>query len=322
MALLEVEHLKTYFPHKEGQVCVVDDISFSVEEGECFGIIGESGCGKSMTANSIMRYEAETGAYHAGGDIRFEGRSIYDLNDSEISDYRGGQAAIILQNPMSAFDPLYTVGDQMVETMLRHGEETKAEAEKRAAEIFRFLGIAEEKMRSYPFQLSGGMLQRIAGGIAVSTRPKLIIADEPTTALDATVSIQYMQLLEQIRKTWHTAILFISHDIRLVGMICEKIAVMYAGRIVETGLAQEILDHPGHPYTKALINAARYSGDRKQRFATLEGQPPFLLNPENGCRFAGRCSKAKEGCFHRDPEAVSASDTHTIYCENSDRGEQ
>ena len=192
MDLLEVKDLVTYFPHAKGKVQVVDHVSFSVKENECFGIIGESGCGKSMTAASVMQYHRELGARIAGGEILFEGRDVLSFGKRELQDYRGGKVAIIMQNPMSAFDPLFTVGEQVEETIRRHKGVGRKEAHLRTEKIFSFLGIPADRMKAYPFELSGGMLQRIAGGIAISSEPKLIIADEPTTALDVTVQLQYM----------------------------------------------------------------------------------------------------------------------------------
>ena len=299
MDLLKVKDLVTYFPHEKGKVQVVDHVSFSVKENECFGIIGESGCGKSMTAASIMQYHRELGARIAGGEILFEGRDVLSFGKKELQDYRGGEVAIIMQNPMSAFDPLFTVGDQVAETIRRHKGVSRKEANHRTEKIFSFLGIPTDRMKAYPFELSGGMLQRIAGGIAISSEPKLIIADEPTTALDVTVQLQYMQLLNKIKKQTKAAILLISHDIRVISMMCDRIAVMYAGQVVEEGNTEDVLRRPCHPYTKALLAAANPQAIKVDRITTIEGQPPFLLNPGVSCRFAERCGNCRQQCIQK-----------------------
>ena len=315
MALLEVKDLVTYFPHEKGRVQVVDHVSFTVNERECFGIIGESGCGKSMTATSIMRYTDEVGARIAGGEILFEGRDVLSFNKKQLRDYRGGEVSMIMQNPMSALDPLFTVGDQLIETIRRHTGVNKKEAYRKAEEIFTFLGIPTDRMKAYPFELSGGMLQRIAGGIAIGADPKLIIADEPTTALDATVQLQYMQLLKKIQKQTKAAILLISHDIRVIQMMCSRIAVMYAGQIVEEGKTGDIMNKPIHPYTKALLSAANPHAVKVDRISTINGQPPFLLNPSDSCRFAERCEHCTKKCLEKSTQMyVGSSIEHLHRC--------
>ena len=308
MALLEVKDLVTYFPHEKGKVQVVDHVSFMVNERECFGIIGESGCGKSMTATSVMQYHNEVGAKIGGGQILFEGRDVMSFGKKELQDYRGGEVAMIMQNPMSALDPLFTVGDQVAETIRRHTGVGKREARKRAEEIFTFLGIPADRYKAYPHELSGGMLQRIAGGIAIGSNPKLIIADEPTTALDATVQLQYMQLLKKIQKQTKAAILLISHDIRVIQMMCSRVAVMYAGQIVEEGNTDEIMEHPVHPYTKALLEAANPHALKVDRISTINGQPPFLLNPPATCRFADRCANCTHRCHQQETGIYADND--------------
>ena len=303
MALLEIKDLVTYFPSEKGKVQVVDHVSFSVNEQECFGIIGESGCGKSMTATSIMQYHKEVGARIDGGEIWFEGKNVLEFGKKELQDYRGGAVSMIMQNPMSALDPLFPVGDQVAETIRRHTGVGRKEALRRTEEIFSFLGIPLDRMKAYPFELSGGMLQRIAGGIAIGSKPKLIIADEPTTALDATV-----------QKQTKAAILLISHDIRVIQMMCSRIAVMYAGQIIEEGRTEEIMKNPVHPYTKALLEAANPQAKKVERISTIEGQPPFLLNPPSTCRFADRCEHCTRRCMNQDTQIYTVGGGHSHRC--------
>jgi len=314
MALLEVRELVTFFNHPEGRVQVVDGISFDVCEQECFGIIGESGCGKSLTALSVMRYYNEIGAHNGGGRILFEGKDILQLPERELHKYRGEKVAIIMQNPMSSLNPLFTVGNQVEESIRKHRGLGRREAAEQTKGIFRFLGIPPERISEYPFQMSGGMLQRIAGGIAISSRPKLIIADEPTTALDATIQLQYLQLLRRIQNEMNTAILLISHDIRVIALMCSRIAVMYAGRIVEEASIGEIMGNPLHPYTEALLKAANPLAEKMDRIYSIDGQPPFLLNPSKTCRFADRCAYCTKQCREEPLPEFKKKNGHYVEC--------
>jgi oligopeptide/dipeptide ABC transporter ATP-binding protein len=314
MALLSVEELTTYFDHPNGRVQVVDGVSFRIQEGECFGIIGESGCGKSMTALSIMAYHTNVGACNGGGRIWFDGIDVLTLPSKELHEYRGKKVAIILQNPMSAINPLFSVGNQIEECIRKHRGVSGNEAKRAMTELFRFLGIPAERAREYPSQMSGGMLQRIAGGIAVGSHPRLIIADEPTTALDATIQLQYLQLLRKIQHEMRTAILFISHDIRVTALMCSRVGVMYAGQIVEEASMRELMEAPHHPYTEALLKAANPLVQKVERSHTIPGQPPFLLNPLPTCRFADRCTYCTEQCKHEPPPATWNENGRFVRC--------
>jgi oligopeptide/dipeptide ABC transporter ATP-binding protein len=314
MALLEVRDLVTYFNHPEGKIIAVDGISFNVHSNECFGLIGESGCGKSMTAISIMAYHRELGAVNGGGSVCIEGTDLLKVPGKNLSDFRGKKIAIILQNPMSALNPLFTVGSQVVESIHTHQRLGRREEKKLMKELFQFLGIPPERASEYPFRMSGGMLQRIAGGIALGSDPRLIIADEPTTALDATVQLQYLRLLRKIQTQRNTAILFISHDIRVIALMCSRIAVMYAGRIVEMGPLKTLMKNPAHPYTRALIDASNPQAKKMERLRYIKGQPPFLLNPPQTCRFAERCPWCTSQCLKDAPPARGDRDEHYVEC--------
>jgi oligopeptide/dipeptide ABC transporter ATP-binding protein len=312
--LLDVQNLRTVFDTRQGELCVVDNVSFSVKKNECFGIIGESGCGKSMTSISIMGYAASIGARITGGNVFFESEDILMMTKRQRNGLRGAKISIIMQNPMTALNPLYTVGEQIEETIRHHLRTSRKEARRQTLEIFRFLGIPEDRIKSYPFQLSGGMLQRIAGGIAISSKPRLIIADEPTTALDATVQIQFLSLLKRIQKELGTAIILISHDIRTIAMMCSNVAVMYAGRIVEKADISSIMENPHHPYTMALIRSANIKAEKMDVFPTIEGQPPLAFHVDSLCRFRQRCKFRDKKCAIEPPPKITRSDGHFIEC--------
>jgi oligopeptide/dipeptide ABC transporter ATP-binding protein len=267
-----------------------------------------------MTAMSIMAYHREIGAHNGGGQVLLEGEDILRIPRKRINEYRGKKISIILQNPMSALNPLFSVGNQVEESIHTHLHPGRKEEKRISAELFRFLGIPEERASEYPFQMSGGMLQRIAGGIALGSEPRLIIADEPTTALDATIQLQYLQLLRKIQKEKHTAILFISHDIRVIALMCSRIAVMYAGRIVEMGPLQTLMENPEHPYTEALLKASNPLAEKVDRIYAIDGQPPFLLNPPASCRFADRCSFCTEKCRQETPPGIGEKNGHYVEC--------
>lgn len=312
--LLEVKNLKTEIDTDEGTLQVVNHINFHVNHNECFGVIGESGCGKSITAMSIMGYVNYIGAKIAEGEILYEGTDLTKLSPKEWKAYRGKKLAMIMQNPQTAFNPLYTVGDQMVETIRLHKQINKKEAWKEAEKTFEYLGIPASRLKAYPFQLSGGMLQRIAGGVAIAGNPGLIIADEPTTALDATIQLQYLKFLKQIQKDTGASIILISHDIKVIAMMCDRIAVMYAGRIVEEGTVRQLIESPRHPYTKALLSSANLSAKKMDYIEPIKGQPPSLLNVSDTCLFAPRCAECDKKCHEAPPPRVESSPGNYAYC--------
>ena len=312
--ILEVKELVAEMPTEKGILHIINGVSFTVRENECFGIIGESGCGKTMTSMAILRYSDRLGLKAVQGEIRYRGEDVLQFSKKCLREYNGHEAAIILQDPMAALDPLYTVKSQMIETIIKHQKVSKKEAEQIMRETAKKLSIAEEKLICYPHQLSGGMLQRIVGAMVVCCKPKLIIADEPTTALDVTIQLQYLKLLKQIQKEYHTSIIFISHDIKEISMICDRIAVMYAGEIVESGTRDEIFYHPQHPYTKALFQAASLDGVIQNEYKTIEGTPPDLHQCIPGCPFADRCIYCEDRCRAHKPENINLSDKHQVKC--------
>lgn len=312
--LLEVKNLKAKFPTPKGDLHVLNGVSFKVNRQECFGIIGESGCGKTMTAMSILHYADRLGLQITDGEIIFEGEDVLQFSPKRLREYNGKEAAIILQNPMEALDPLYTVKNQMYETIKKHRKVTTKEASAIMYEVAKELSIAPEKLDCYPHELSGGMLQRIVGAMIVICRPKLIIADEPTTALDVTTQLQYLKLLKRIQKEYHTSIIFVSHDIKVVSMICDRIAVMYAGEIVEIAPVNELLCQPKHPYTRALLQSANLERVIRNKYETIEGTPPGLLEEIHRCPFEERCKYAAGKCYDRKPEIICCGDGHKVKC--------
>jgi oligopeptide/dipeptide ABC transporter ATP-binding protein len=267
-----------------------------------------------MTGMSIMGYAKSFGARVTGGHVYFESSDILAMNKKQLGAFRGSKISIILQNPMTALNPLYTVGEQIEETIRHHLNVSRKEANRQTLEIFRFLGIPEDRIGNYPFQMSGGMLQRIAGGIAISSKPRLIIADEPTTALDATVQIQFLSLLKRIQAEMGTAIILISHDIHAIAMMCSHVAVMYAGRIVEKADISNIMEKPQHPYTMALIQSANIKAEKGDSFPTIEGHPPSLLHIDPLCRFRERCGFCTAMCLREPPPKIIKPDGHFIEC--------
>ncbi|MBR1643594.1 MAG: ABC transporter ATP-binding protein [Butyrivibrio sp.] len=312
--LLEVKDLVAKLPTKDGELSLINGISFSVGKDETFGIIGESGCGKTMTSMTILRYAERIGLKVVGGQILFEGEDVLKFSGKRLASYNGNDVAVILQDPMQALDPLYTVGDQMLETIRKHHKIPRKEAVEKMKNITGQLSISQEKLSCYPHQLSGGMLQRIVGAIVVSCNPKLIIADEPTTALDVTVQLQYLKLLKDIQKIWHTSIIFISHDIHVISMICDRIAVMYAGNIVEIGTKDDLFNNPTHPYTKALFEVASVGKIPQERYQTIEGNPPDLREEICGCHFAERCPYLHGKCNKEKPCKTDLGNGHEVFC--------
>jgi oligopeptide/dipeptide ABC transporter ATP-binding protein len=314
--VLQVEDLHTSFFTHQGEVKAVDGVSFFVREAETFGIAGESGCGKSVTALSILRLLPEPSGQVIGGKIILEGTNLLELSKKKMRAYRGRMISMILQDPMSSLNPVYTVGDQIGESIRLHQDLPDNMVQPEIIESLRLLKIPtpETILGNYPFQLSGGMRQRVVGAIAMSCRPRLLIADEPTTALDATIQAQYIALFKDIQKKTGVAIIFITHDFGVIANMCHRVGVMYAGKIVESAPTKEIFRSPRHPYTIALINSVPLLDRKDKRLYSIEGQPPSLLNPPSGCRFAARCSVAKEVCQQQEPPEVKVASDHTVNC--------
>lgn len=314
--LLEIKDERLSFFTPAGEVKALNGVSFSMEEGEVLGIVGESGSGKSVTAYSIMGLTAYPGKL-VGGTVHFNGHEIEKMTEKEFRKIRGNEVSIIFQDPMTSLNPVYTIGNQIVEVILLHTNKTKKEAYERAKELLELVGINEpsKRLKQYPHELSGGMRQRVMIAIALACEPKLLIADEPTTALDVTIQAQILELMQELRKKLGMSIIMITHDLGVVASMCEKIAVMYAGHIVEYGTADEIFYNPSHEYTKGLIKSIpKLNVEKIERLVPIEGQPVDLLNPPAGCPFAPRCSECMKICLNKMPPKTELSDTHYSYC--------
>ncbi len=314
--LLQIEDLHTSFFTRAGEFKAIDGLSFHVNEGETFGLVGESACGKTVTGLSILRLLPEPAGMIVGGKIILDGTNLVELSKKEMRAYRGKMISMILQDPMTSLNPVYTIGDQIGESVRLHQGLRDDKVEDEVISALRLLRIPapEMRLRDYPFQMSGGMRQRVVGSIAMSCRPRLLIADEPTTALDATIQAQYIALLKDIQKQTDVAIIFITHDFGVVANICHRVAVMYAGKIVETAATSTIFKAPRHPYTIALIRSVPRLDRKDDRLYSIEGQPPSLLNLPPGCRFAPRCPDVEEVCRKQQPPVVEISDGHSVSC--------
>jgi oligopeptide/dipeptide ABC transporter ATP-binding protein len=319
MSLLEVDDLRTHFFTREGVVHAVDGVSFSVEEGKTLGLVGESGCGKSVTALSIMGLLPRPPARIVGGGVHFGGRDLTRLTERELEDVRGHEIGMIFQDPMTSLNPTLTIGTQIAETMRRHLGLSKQAARARSIELLEEVHIprAAERLDDYPHRFSGGMRQRVMIAIAISCNPKLLIADEPTTALDVTVQAQVLDLLDELREGHGMAMIVITHDMGVVAETADDIAVMYAGQIVEQAPAVELFGHPEHPYTEALLGALPQlegEGIRHGRLIAVPGRPPDLVDPPPACRFAPRCPYAHLGdsCSVDPPELREVRRGHWV----------
>lgn len=314
--LLEIKDEKLSFFTPAGEVKALNGVSFSMNEGEVLGIVGESGSGKSVTAYSIMGLTAYPGKL-IGGTIYFNGHQIEKMSEKEMRKIRGNEVSIIFQDPMTSLNPVYTIGNQITEVIRLHTGKSKKEAYDRAKELLELVGINEptKRLKQYPHELSGGMRQRVMIAIALACEPKLLIADEPTTALDVTIQAQILELMQELRQKLGMSIIMITHDLGVVASMCERIAVMYAGHIVEYGTADEIFYEPKHEYTKGLINSIpKLSTQEIERLVPIEGQPVDLLNPPAGCPFAPRCANCMKICLREMPPKTELSDTHYSHC--------
>jgi oligopeptide transport system ATP-binding protein len=310
---LEVRNLKTQFFTRAGVVYAVDDISFEVKEGETLGIVGESGCGKSVTALSLMRLVPNPPGRIVDGSIRLfvDGteKDLVALSDGEMRQVRGNEIAMIFQDPMTSLNPVYTIGNQLVEPLMLHLNLTRAEAEKRAVELLKRVGIpaAEDRVDSYPHQFSGGMRQRVMIAMALACNPKMLIADEPTTALDVTIQAQILDLMVGLNRDFGTAIILITHDLGVVAEVCKRVIVMYAGKIIEEGRAEDLFGNPQHPYTLGLLRSVPRIGQNvKEQLVPIGGLPPDLLAPPKGCRFRPRCPRRQAKCEETPPLVETA----------------
>ena len=315
--LLEVKDLTTHFFTQDGVVKAVDGISYTLAEGEVLGVVGESGCGKSVHALSIMRLVANPPGRIVAGEILFEGENLLNMDDSEMRHIRGNRIAMVFQEPMTSLNPVLTIGRQLTETLELHQKMARREARTRAAELLQTVGIpdSESRLSDYPHQFSGGMRQRVMIAMALSCNPRLIIADEPTTALDVTIQAQILELMRDLAVEFGTAMVIITHNLGVVARYAHRVVVMYAGKIVETGTAHDIYRNPRHPYTIALLNSVpRLDATERVRLDAIEGLPPDLVDLPQGCSFAPRCKYAYERCTQETPVLVETDTNHTSAC--------
>ena len=315
MALLEVNELRTSFFTDAGEVRAVDGVSFQLERGKVLGIVGESGSGKSVTAYSIMQILAPTGKI-IGGSVKLDGQELVNAGEKVLRTVRGNKISIIFQDPMTSLNPTYTVGHQLMEAILLHTKRNKQQARERALEMLRLVNInqPEKRMKQYPFELSGGMRQRVMIAMALACEPDILIADEPTTALDVTIQAQILDLMRDLQKQLGMAIIMITHDLGVVAQMCDEVVVMYAGSICEQGTADEIFYNPRHEYTKGLMRSIPTADTKGQRLQPITGTPIDLLNMPAGCPFAPRCESAMKVCLTQRPERMLINDDHMATC--------
>jgi oligopeptide transport system ATP-binding protein len=314
--LLEVQHLRTHFFTRSGVVKAVEDVSLYLDEGETLGLVGESGCGKSVTSLSIMRLIDRPGKI-VGGKILFEGDDLLEVDEDELYAIRGGKIAMIFQDPMTSLNPVYSVGYQIAEAVKAHLQLDDTAAWNRAAEMLERVRIPEarRRLKHYPHEFSGGMRQRVMIAIALSCNPQLLIADEPTTALDVTIQAQVLDLMKALAQEFRSATLIITHDLGVVAGMCNRVNVMYAGRIVETAPTRTLFARPAHPYTQALLAAVpRPNSERGARLAAIGGQPPHLIHLPPGCPFAPRCRKAQARCHQETPPLELKGENQQAAC--------
>ena len=315
MALLEVKELRTSFFTDAGEVKAVDGISFQLDRGKVLGIVGESGSGKSVTAYSIMQILAPTGKI-IGGSVKLGGQELVNAGEKVLRTVRGNKISIIFQDPMTSLNPTYTVGHQLMEAILLHTNRNKQQARERALEMLRLVNInqPEKRLKQYPFELSGGMRQRVMIAMALACEPDILIADEPTTALDVTIQAQILDLMRDLQKQLGMAIIMITHDLGVVAQMCDEVVVMYAGSICEQGTADEIFYNPRHEYTKGLMRSIPTADTKGQRLQPITGTPIDLLNMPAGCPFAPRCESAMKVCLTQRPERMRINDDHMATC--------
>ncbi len=314
--LLEIKGLKTYFYTKRGVVKAVDGVSFSVGEGDTLGIVGESGCGKSITCLSILQLVPKPAGKIVGGEIIMNGENLLAKTEKEMRKIRGKHISMILQEPMTSLNPVFTIGNQVAEPIKLHQHLDHKSVWEKVKEMLSLVKIPspEVRMREYPHQMSGGMRQRIVGAMALSCQPQLLIADEPTTALDVTIQAQFLKLLKDIQRNSKLAMIVVTHDFGIVAKVCDRVVVMYAGKVVENAPIRDLFNNPKHPYTIALINSLPKMEKKLEKLYTIEGQPPDLREPPPGCLFAPRCPQAMEICRQELPKETVIGDGHTINC--------
>ncbi|MCD8363405.1 MAG: ABC transporter ATP-binding protein [Lachnospiraceae bacterium] len=314
--LLEVKDLRTQFSTEHGIAPAVDGISFRLEKGKTLGIVGESGSGKSVTSLSIMRLLQEPAGRIAGGQILFKGEDLVKLSEKEMQNIRGAHISMIFQEPMTALNPVYTVGEQIAEVFMVRQKMKKKQARQKAIEMLALVGIPspETRVDNYPHQLSGGMRQRVVIAIALACNPELLIADEPTTALDVTIQAQILELMKNLQKKLNTSMIMITHDLGIIYEMADEVLVMYCGQIVESGSMQEVFHHMLHPYTEGLMHSIPRLSDEAEELSTIEGIVPSLYELPKGCRFHPRCPYARKLCQTEEPELLEVSPGHCSRC--------
>lgn len=313
--VLEVSDLHTTFKTEKGDVSAVNGVSFNLEPGKTLGIVGESGSGKSVTAYSIMQILADNGGI-TGGSVKYKGDDITKWSRKEMSEFRGKCCSIIFQDPMTSLNPVYTVGYQLEEAVLLHTNRTKAEAKARAIEMLTLVGVnePEKRVKQYPHELSGGMRQRVMIAMALACEPDILIADEPTTALDVTIQAQILELMQDLQKKLGMAIIMVTHDLGVIASMCDEIIVMYGGRVCERGTADAIFYSPAHEYTKGLLRSIPTQSNNNERLVPIGGTPINLLNMPKGCAFCPRCEEAMKVCLNEVPEEICVGEKHMASC--------
>ena len=314
--LLEIENLHTFFYTDNGVARAVDGVSFSVGVGETVGVVGESGCGKSVTALSILRLVRPPGRIEAGSVMRFEGRDLLELNEREMQHVRGNRIAMVFQEPMTALNPLMRIGDQLMEVFEAHDLLSPRERRAKALALVREVGLPDPDriIRAYPHQLSGGQRQRAMIAMALACKPRLLLADEPTTALDATVQIQVLLLIRELQRELDLGVIFVTHDIGVAVEVSDRIGVMYAGKIVELAGVEQMVDAPQHPYSRGLLASTVHDGMRGQRLEAIPGAPPDLAEVPTGCSFAPRCRFVRPDCTTAPPDLRATAQSHLVRC--------
>ncbi len=313
--LLRVQGLRTHFYTYAGIVKAVDNVSLEVNKGETLGVVGESGSGKTVTAQSVLRVVPPPGKI-VDGKIEFHGKNLLALRETEMQQIRGKEIAYIFQDPTTTLDPVYTVGDQLAEVIMRHQKLSKKDSWAKAADLLKMVDIpdADIRIHQYPHELSGGTKQRIAIARALSCEPILIIADEPTTALDVTIQAQILDLLREIKNRMNLAMVLITHDMGIVAEICDRVTVLYAGQVCESGTVEQVFEKPKHPYTQALLTSVPNLALRKQKLSVIPGNVPNLIDPPSGCRFNPRCPYAQQICIDRVPELEQIGEERLVHC--------
>ena len=314
--LLEIDNLKTYFFGDQGVVKAVDGVTITVNKGETVGVVGESGCGKSVTSLSVMKLLKDTPGKIVDGSIKFNGKNLTDISEKEMRKIRGNDIAMIFQEPMTSLNPVYKIGKQLEEAIQLHMKYEKKQAQKHAIHMLQLVGIprAEEIVHEFPHQLSGGMRQRVMIAMAMACKPKLLIADEPTTALDVTIQAQILDLMRGLRDEGDTAIMLITHDLGVVAEMCDRVVVMYAGKVVEETDVYSLFENPQHPYTKGLLGSVLQLGKKVKRLDSIKGNVPTPTAMPKGCKFAPRCPQVMNVCREKEPSLQEVEKQHTCRC--------